>query len=120
MANPFVHVELMTKDLPKAKEFYTKLFDWKLKELPEVDYTLIEVGQGTGGGMMKIPMPDMPSHWMAYVLVEDLAASTAKAKALGATMVKDVTEIDVGKISVFIDPTGAALAMFQPKPGMMP
>ena len=28
MANPFVHVELMTGDVDKAKAFYEALFDW--------------------------------------------------------------------------------------------
>ena len=31
MGNPFVHVELATTDLDKAKSFYQSLFDWKLK-----------------------------------------------------------------------------------------
>ena len=31
MANPFVHIELETNDVAKAKTFYSKLFDWKLK-----------------------------------------------------------------------------------------
>ena len=30
MANPFVHVELWSEDVDKAKAFYTGLFDWKL------------------------------------------------------------------------------------------
>ena len=34
MGNPFVHIELQTKDLAKAKEFYSKLFDWKLEDMP--------------------------------------------------------------------------------------
>ena len=28
MANPFVHLELTTPDVAKAKEFYGKLFNW--------------------------------------------------------------------------------------------
>ena len=54
MANPFVHVELNTTDLDKAKSFYTGLFDWQLEEMPMPGgtYTLIKVGSGTGGGMM--------------------------------------------------------------------
>ena len=32
MANPFVHVELATTDVAKAKSFYQSLFDWKLKD----------------------------------------------------------------------------------------
>ncbi len=34
MGNPFVHIELQTKDLAKAREFYSKLFDWKLENMP--------------------------------------------------------------------------------------
>jgi len=45
-----------------------------------------------------------------------LAASTRKAKTLGATIAKDVTEIPgIGSFSVLVDPTGAALALWQPK-----
>lgn len=47
MANPFVHVELMTTDVAKAKKFYTGLFDWKLEEIPGMDYTIINVGEDT-------------------------------------------------------------------------
>lgn len=116
MANPFVHVELNTTDLGKAKDFYGKLFDWKLEDVPNMDYTMIKVGEGTGGGMMKHPIPGAPSAWLAYVMVDDVNASTAKAKSLGATVMKDVTEIPgVGWFSIITDPTGAVLALFKPK-----
>lgn len=115
MANPFVHVELNTTDLGKAKAFYGELFNWTLEDVPGMDYTMIKVGQGTGGGMMKHPMPGAPSMWLAYVQVDDAEASTQKAKSLGATVVRDVTEIPgVGWFSVILDPTGAAFALFKP------
>ena len=119
MANPFVHVELNTTDVDKAKEFYGQLFDWKLEDMPSTSgmpYTMIGVGEGTGGGMMKHPVPGAPSAWLAYVLVDDIHASTAKAKSLGATIMRDVTEIpDFGWFSIFTDPTGAALALWKAK-----
>jgi uncharacterized protein len=118
MANPFVHVELNTTDLGKAKTFYSKLFDWTLEDMamgPET-YTLIKVGEGTGGGMMKHPMPGAPSMWLAYVMVDDLKASTKKAKSLGATMIKEMQEVpNVGWFTIFTDPTGATLALWKPK-----
>ena len=61
MANPFVHVELATTDVAKAKSFYQSLFDWTLKDEDMgggMIYTMIGVGEGTGGGMMKHPMPE--------------------------------------------------------------
>ena len=109
-------MELNTTDLGKAKEFYGKLFDWTLEDVPNMDYTIIKVGEGTGGGMMKHPVPGAPSAWLAYVMVDDINVATAKAKSLGATVMKDVTEIPgIGWFSVIIDPTGAALALFKPK-----
>jgi hypothetical protein len=47
MANPFVHVELQTQDPAKARGFYKGLFDWELQDTPGMDYTMINVGQGT-------------------------------------------------------------------------
>jgi uncharacterized protein len=115
MPNPFCHVELNTTDLPKAKDFYKKLFDWKLEDMPGGDYTMIAVGEGTGGGMMKNPIPGAPSFWLAYVLVDDIQASTKKAKSLGANVMKDVTEIPgYGSFSVLADPTGAHFALWKP------
>ena len=118
MANPFVHVELNTQDLEKAKAFYTKLFAWKLEEMPmpNGNYTLIQVGEGTGGGMMKHPMAGAPSMWLAYVLVDDIKASTEKAKSLGAQVIRDVMEVpEAGWLSIVQDPTGAVLGMWKPK-----
>ena len=61
-------------------------------------------------------IPGAPS-WLTYVLVDDIEASTAKAKSLGATVMKDVTEVmGMGWLSVIVDPTGAALGMWKPKP----
>jgi uncharacterized protein len=112
MANPFVHVELTTIDTGKAKSFYGALFDWKVDDVemaPGFTYTMIGVGEGTGGGMMKTPAPGVPTAWLPYVLVDDVVAATAKAKSLGATVCKDVTEgMGAGSFSIIIDPTGAA------------
>ena len=118
MANSFVHVELNTTDVAKAKAFYGKLFEWTLEDVPMGDsnYTMIKVGKGTGGGMMKHPVPGAPSAWLAYVEVDDIVAATKKAKSLGATIMKDVTDVmGMGQLSILIDPTGAALGLWQPK-----
>ena len=120
MAHPFVHVELHTNDLARAKDFYTKLFGWKLQDapMPGGTYTMIDVGGGTGGGMMVDPTPGVPPHWMAYVGVDDIHAANKKAKELGAKVVVDVMEVgEYGSMSVITDPTGATLAMWKAKSG---
>ena len=118
MANPFCHVELNTTDLPKAKTFYGGLFNWTLEDVPMPGgtYTLIKPGNGTGGGMMTHPMPGAPSAWLPYVQVDEIKAATEKARTLGANIIVQPQEIPmVGWFSIFIDPTGATLALFQPK-----
>jgi uncharacterized protein len=119
MANPFVHMELNTTDIGKAKAFYGKLFDWKLQDVPmgPMTYTMIGVGEGTGGGMVQQQAPGAPSAWLSYVLVDDVKAATEKAKSLGAKIMQDVTEVmDMGSLSIIVDPTGAVLGLWQAKP----
>ncbi len=117
MGNPFVHVELQTSDTNKAKNFYKQLFDWNLEDhqIGELTYTMVQVGDGTGGGIMKNPVPNAPSYWLAYILVDDVAASTKKAKSLGATVVQDKMEVpNYGWLSAISDPTGAVLGLWEP------
>jgi hypothetical protein len=117
MANPFVHIELMAKDLGKAKEFYGKLFEWQLDDMkmPGMDYTMIKVGTGTGGGMLKNPMPDGGAVWVPYVDVADLRAATDKAKSLGAKVHKDSVDIGGGVFSIITDPQGAWIGLWMQK-----
>ena len=118
MANPFVHVELNTGDVAKAKDFYGKLFDWKLEDsdMDGFTYTMVGVGEGTGGGMMKQMTPGAPPAWMPYVDVDDIQAATKKAKSLGANILRDVTPVaDMGWLSILSDPTGATIGLWQTK-----
>jgi uncharacterized protein len=120
MANPFVHIELNTTDVAKAKAFYGKLFDWKLEDVAMGDdtYTMVKVGEGTGGGLLKQPVPGAPSLWLAYVQVDDLKAATSKAKTLGAkVMTEEIEVMGAGKFSIIVDPTGAVLGLWEPKKG---
>ena len=110
----------MSTDVGKAKAFYGKLFDWKLEDMDigDMTYTMIKVGEGTGGGLMKNPMPNAGSMWVAYVNVDELKAATAKAKSLGATVIKDQVEVNGrGSFSIITYPTGAMLGLRQPKKG---
>jgi predicted enzyme related to lactoylglutathione lyase len=65
---------------------------------------------------MKQLMPGAPSAWLAYVEVNDIKAATQKAKSLGAKVMKDVTDVmDMGWLSILVDPTGATLGLWQEK-----
>ena len=51
---------------------------------------------------------------MPYVLVADVEAATQRAKALGATVLKESTEVpNMGWFSIITDPTGAMLGLWK-------
>ncbi len=116
MANPFCHVELQTDDVDRAKKFYTDLLDWEIEDMPmgPMTYSMIKVGEGVGGGMMKNPVPDAPAHWLAYIQVDDVEVTEQKAKSLGATILMGKTEVpNAGWFSTISDPTGAVISFWQ-------
>jgi predicted enzyme related to lactoylglutathione lyase len=121
MGNPFVFVELYTDDVGKSKKFYTSLLDWKTDDLdnaaaPGGKYTMIQVGEGTGGGMLKNPMPNGGSHWMPYAHVKDVGATVKKAESLGAKTMLGKTEVmGMGWLAIITDPQGAMFGFWQPK-----
>jgi uncharacterized protein len=117
MPNPFAHIELTTDDLKAAQKFYGKVFAWKLTEMPEMSYTMIDVGGGTGGGMQMRPMPDAPTGWMPYVQVDSVKATVGKAAKAGATVMLPYHEIGgMGAIGVFRDPQGSMIGVWEAGP----
>jgi predicted enzyme related to lactoylglutathione lyase len=116
MSNPFVHLELATPDVAKAKEFYSGLCGWSFTDNDMgggMIYSTFKPGSGPGGGIFSVP--GLPTAWLAYIGVEDIHAATEKAKSLGATIHKGPEEIPhVGWFTVLADPTGASIALFQP------
>jgi hypothetical protein len=117
MANPFVHLELNTPDLSKAKAFYGALFGWEFYDTdmgPMGTYSTFKTDNGPGGGMTSAPGGN--SGWLSYVGVKDIHEATEKARSLGATVSMGPHEIpEVGWMTILQDPTGCTIALFQPK-----
>ena len=116
-ASPFGWSELSTRDTKKAAAFYTELFQWSTKADPgPMPYTEFQIGGRSIGGMMEMTPErgDAPPHWLPYVMVDDCDKTTAKAKELGARILVENMDVPkVGRFSVFMDPTGAALAIIK-------
>ena len=113
------HIELTTSDLEKAKAFYSALFDWALEDHPMPEggtYSMARLGEGSGAGMMQSP-PGVPTAWTPYISVDDVKASTEKAKSLGAGIVRDVTPVPgYGAFSIVADPAGAVFGLWESEP----
>jgi hypothetical protein len=56
-----------------------------------------------------------PTAWITYVSVEDADAAAASAKDAGGNVIAEPMEVlDLGKMAVFADPTGAVIGVWQP------
>jgi uncharacterized protein YndB with AHSA1/START domain/predicted enzyme related to lactoylglutathione lyase len=111
--------ELVTQDVAGATAFYSKLFGWQAEKFGPTasgtDYMILKAGNTQVGGMMKMPMPDAPSRWLAYVTVADCDASVKQTTELGGEVCVGPMDIPtVGRIAVLRDPQGASFGVFQP------
>lgn len=111
--------ELMTRDVAAATKFYTELIGWKAEDagMPDMDYTVFKVGDRQVAGLMAIPSdtPDsVPSHWMAYITVDDVDAAVEKTKQLGGQVLHGPQDVPkVGRFCTIQDPTGGVVSLIK-------
>lgn len=117
----FSWVDLATTDSDAAKKFYGSLLGWTFEDMPagpSMVYSMAKLGGETAAALYTMG-PDMkgaPPFWLSYVTVDDLEAVTRKAKDAGGTIDKEPFDVmDVGRMAVLQDPTGAHFAFWQPK-----
>ncbi|MDT5272127.1 MAG: uncharacterized protein QOH49_4313 [Acidobacteriota bacterium] len=120
----FCWQELATTDLDAAQNFYKTLLGWEVKEgkapageeseAPPMVYNEIVVAGAHVGGMYKMgtEFGAAPSHWMAYVAVDDVDAKAVQVLELGGTVCVQPMDIpNVGRFCVINDPTGATISL---------
>jgi predicted enzyme related to lactoylglutathione lyase len=116
----FVWHELMTRDVPAAKKFYSGLAGWKPQAWPlDPNYTVNHSEHGPQAGFMNIPadMPaDMPAHWVTYIGTRDVDGTAAAAVRAGGSILKGPDDIKgAGRYAVLKDPHGAVFAILDPE-----
>lgn len=120
----FVWRELMTSDPEAAKRFYGEVFGWKARasDMGAFTYYLFDTPEGKEvAGMMKLPMPGTPPHWLGYVSVDDTDAAVARMKGAGGKVYVEPQDIpNVGRFAVVADPGGGVSAPFKPATSQAP
>ncbi len=108
--------ELVTSDAEAAKRFYTSLFGWEYDDMPIPDSPPYSMAKRDGRTVAALyPSDEQPPHWNCYVTVASADAAAARAKELGANLMAEPFDVmDAGRMAVLADPTGAALAVWEP------
>ena len=115
----FVWHELMSSNPKAAIAFYKDLVGWKPRpwENPNHDYTMMTMAGGRKAGIMELPDPTAPTHWMCYIGTPNVDATARQTTELGGKVLKPVSDIpDVGRFAILQDPQGAIFVGFTPAP----
>jgi predicted enzyme related to lactoylglutathione lyase len=111
--------DLGTSDLEAAKRFYGELFGWRAESMSMEEaggYTIFHQGDKSICGAGPLMREGQPTAWMTYVYVDDLdATALAVGEAGGSSLVPPMDVMEVGRMAVFMDSTGAVVAAWQPK-----
>lgn len=114
--------ELATWDAGKAKAFYADALDWTFEDMPMPDGGTYHVAMSGGqpvGGIFElssaVAAEGAPEAWIAYISVDDVDARLAKARAGGATVVREPFDVPgVGRIVMLQEPGGAHIGWMTP------
>ncbi len=122
-----VHFEIPADDLPRAKAFYEKVFDWKIEKYPmpdpdvpyygihtvEVDDKQMPTASGAiNGGMMK--KEETAPYPIVVMSVESLEDSLKKAKSNGGTVIMPPMKVmDMGLYARIKDTEGNIVGVWQ-------
>jgi len=117
-ANKPAWVELSTTDPAAARDFYAKVFGWRIEVSPDPQYggyALAYTGdEGVAGIGGKRPGDTSPSNWSLYVGTADADSTAAKVASAGGTVVAPPFDVPAqGRMTVFQDPSGAFLSVWQ-------
>jgi uncharacterized protein len=110
-------VDLSTKDAAAARDFYSKLFGWRVEVNPDPlygGYGLAKIGGQDAAGIGPVQSPEQPTVWSMYIGTDDVDALAKKVAAAGGTVVAPPFDVgDQGRMAVFADPTSASSAAWQ-------
>jgi predicted enzyme related to lactoylglutathione lyase len=119
----FCWVDLGTTDAPAAKRFYTGLFGWTAEDRPtggDMTYTMFALGGKSVAALYQQDAQQqamgIPPNWLSYISVESADAAAERTKGLGGTVLMEPFDVlDVGRMAMIQDPTGAVVALWEPR-----
>lgn len=109
--------EVGTRDSATAREFYAKVLNKEVKQMPGgMQYwTLNDNGQATSGVMHMGPEfpAEIPAHWMVYFAVADTDAACKLITERGGQLRHGPVDSPEGRFAVVSDPWGAVFSIIK-------
>ena len=113
-------VELSSQDADASAAFYGELMGWAAAEAgPPAEtggYRLFQQDGKSVAGLMGHMQEGHPTVWVTYFSTADANETASKVRdAGGGVIVEPMDVMDIGRMAVFSDPTGAVFGVWQPK-----
>jgi uncharacterized protein len=120
-AGRFCWVDLGTSDAADAKRFYTGLFGWAFEDRPMGEgafYTMLFLNGKSVAALYQQDAQQqamgIPPNWLSYISVESADRAAERTAALGGTVLMEPFDVlDVGRMAMIQDPTGAVVALWE-------
>lgn len=110
-------VDLGTSDIPRSTGFYGSLFGWDIQEGPPETggYSMARLeGRNAAGIGPVMGPPGTPSTWSTYFAAADADAAAARITSAGGQLIAGPMDVmDVGRLVVAADVTGAVFGLWQ-------
>ena len=119
MANgEITHVEIPSDDFERARGFYSEVFGWDMREVPQMpDYALFQSGPGESGGAIGKRGVSAPERLRIYVEVESLDATVARVLELGGSVAVQITDVPgQGRYAAVVDTEGNEIGLWETPP----
>jgi predicted enzyme related to lactoylglutathione lyase len=122
----FCWADLGTTDVTNAKRFYAGLFGWTFRDTPmsqDRSYTIFQLdGRDVVAAYELSPdqrAQGVPPMWLNYITVASADEAARRAAALGANVMMGPFDVmDVGRMVLIADPTGAVVALWEARAHM--
>jgi len=133
-AGEWLWIELWTRDLESAREFYSGVFGYGVEyrdtrsadEGKTADGEAEAVGSGyviltrdgeRKAGMMELPFDEANPHWLPFVAVSDIYEAVERVEQLGGEVIIDPDVVGRHDAAIVADPAGAVFGLQQwPRP----
>ena len=119
IANKPVWIDLATTDAGAARDFYSKVFGWKIEVDPDPQYggyAMGKLGDKQVAGIGPKMSPEQPTVWTLYIGTDNADDLAKKVQAAGGKVVAPPFDVGPqGRMATFQDPSGAFISAWQPR-----
>jgi len=118
VANTPIWLDLSSSDPAAARDYYSKVFGWKIDVNPDPQYggyALAKLNGKDVAGMGPKQQPEGPSAWMIYIGTDNADEAAKKIAAAGGNVIAPPMQVGPqGRMVVLQDPAGAFLGLWEP------